>query len=101
LAVSFSPDIWLFFAKYITKEQLDIFKEICLTVLSETHHKYTIPPENREMYFETPENRSKYSSVLKNGLSETLAIISVFGEEYGLNSIPSVIYYVNGIVQNS
>ena len=93
------PDIWLFFAKYITKEQLDIFKEICLTVLSETHHKYTIPTENREMYFETPENRSKYSSVLKNGLSETLAIISVFGEEYGLNSIPSVIYYVNGIVQ--
>ena len=93
------PDIWLFFAKYVTKEQLDIFKEICLTVLSETHHKYTIPPENREMYFETPENRSKYSSVLKNGLSETLAIISVFGEENGLNSIPSVIYYVDGIVQ--
>ena len=93
------PDTWLHFTKYITKEQLEIFKEICLTVLTETRHKYTIPPENREMYFETPENRSKYSSELKNGLSETLAIISVFGEEYGLNSIPSVTYYVGRVVQ--
>lgn len=93
------PDSWLYFAKYITKEQLEIFKEICLSVLSETRHKYTIPPENREIYFETPENMSKYSSELKNGLSETLAIISVFGEENGLNSIFSVEYYVDGIVQ--
>ncbi|WP_143884260.1 hypothetical protein [Chryseobacterium binzhouense] len=93
------PDTWLYFAKYITKEQLEIFKEICLTVLSETRHKYTIPLENRGIYFETPENRSKYSSELKTGLSETLAIISVFGEENGLNSILSVMYYVDGIVQ--
>jgi len=92
-------DTWLYFAKYITKQNLEIFKENCLEVLSEISHKYTLPIEDRGNYFQTPQNRSKYSSKLKEGLSESLAVISVFGNDYGINCIPNLPSYVNNIIQ--
>ena len=92
-------DTWLYFAKYITQQNLEDFKEICLEVLSEISHKYTLPIEDRGNYYQTPQNRTKYSSKLREGLSESLAVISVFGNDYGINSIPSVPLYINNIIQ--
>jgi hypothetical protein len=92
-------DTWLYFAKYITQQHLEDFKGICLEVLCEISHKYTLPIEARGNYYQTPQNRTKYSSKLREGLSESLAVISVFGNDYGINSIPNVPLYINNIVQ--
>lgn len=92
-------DTWLFFAKYITQRDFEAFQEICLEVLAEELHKYTLPLEKRGNYYQTPENRTKYSSKLREGICESLVIISVLGEDYGINSIPNKPLYVNNIVQ--
>ncbi|WP_291120012.1 hypothetical protein [Empedobacter sp. UBA7248] len=92
-------DTWLYFAKYITQQDLTNFQSICLEVLSEVLHKYTLPLESRGNLYYTPENRTKYSSKLRDGICETLVVISVFGEDYGINSISNVSSHIDSIVQ--
>ncbi|CAD0221526.1 hypothetical protein [Chryseobacterium sp. JV274] len=92
-------DSWLYFAKYMTKQDFINFQEICLDVLSETLHKYTLPLENRGNIYQTSENRTKYSSKLREGLCETLNVISAFGENYGITSISNISLYTDNIVQ--
>lgn len=91
-------DAWLHFAKYVTHGDLINIQDICLEVLSEVSYKYTLPLENRGTFYYTSENESKYSSNLKEGICETLAIISVFGEGYGINSISNISSYTNSII---
>lgn len=91
-------DTWLYLGKYITQHDLVLFQEICSVVLSEILHKYTLPVENRSNYYQTPQNRSKYSSKLKEGICESLVIISAFGNDYGINSISNVSSYIDNIV---
>ncbi|WP_395093257.1 hypothetical protein ACF3NR_03350 [Vaginella massiliensis] len=92
-------DMWLYFAKYVTQQDLIDFQGVCLEVLSEVLHKYTLPLESRGNLYQTPENRTKYSSKLREGICETLVVISVFGEGYGISSIPNVSSYTDSIVQ--
>lgn len=92
-------DTWLFFAKYVEHKDLEVFQEICLEILTEVLHKYTLPLEQRGNYYQTPENRTKYSSKLREGICESLVIISVLGEDYGINSITNKPLYVDGIIQ--
>lgn len=92
-------DTWLYFAKYITKEDFEKFQELCVEITSEIHHKYTLPIDARGNYYETPENRSTYSWSLKEGISESLVVIAVFGSDYGINSIPNPTAYVDRTVQ--
>jgi hypothetical protein len=95
-------DAWLFFAKYITQKYFQTFQEICLEVLTEVLHKYTLALEERGNYYQTPENRAKYSSKLREGLCETLVIISVLGKDYGINSISNTTYVdtiIKGILE--
>ena len=92
-------DSWLYFAKYVTQQNLEHFKEICLEVLCEVSHKYTLPLEDRSNYYQTSENRSKYSSKLREGICESVAVISVFGDDYGINSISNVSAYIDFIVR--
>jgi hypothetical protein len=95
-------DAWLFFAKYITQKYFQTFQEICLEVLTEVLHKYTFPLEERGNYYQTPENRAKYSSKLREGLCESLVIISVLGKDYGINSISNTTYVdtiIKGILE--
>lgn len=92
-------DTWLYFGKYLTQQDFIFFKEACLLVLGEIHHKYTLPLKDRGNYFQTPENKTKYSSNLKEGICETLAVISAFGNDYGMNSISNVSSYIDNIVQ--
>ncbi len=92
-------DTWLFFAKYITQQDFENFYEITLEVLSEVLYKYTLPPERRGSYYQTTDNRTKYSSKLREGLCESLVVISVFGQNYGVNSILNVSQYIDTVVQ--
>lgn len=91
-------DAWLYFAKYITQQDLTNFHNICLEVLSEVLHKYTLPLESRASLYQTSKNRTKYSSKLRDGICEILVVISVFGENYGINSISNVSSHVDNIV---
>lgn len=88
-------DAWLFFAKYMTQKDFQTFQEICLEILTEVLHKYTLPQEERGNYYQTPENRTKYSSKLREGLCESLVIISVLGKDYAINSISNTTYVDN------
>ena len=92
-------DTWLFFAKYVTHKDFEVFQEICLEILTGVLHKYTLPLEQRGNYYQTPENRTKYSSKLREGLCESLVIISVLGEDYGINSITNKSVYIDVIIQ--
>ncbi|UGU15424.1 hypothetical protein LS482_17290 [Sinomicrobium kalidii] len=92
-------DTWLYFAKYITRKDLENFQEVCLNVLGEISHKYTLSKDERKNYYHTPENRTKYSSNLREGICESIVVISVFGDDYGLNSVPNISSYIDNIVQ--
>lgn len=91
-------DIWLYIAKYVTKDDFEKLQKICLDVLNEIAYKYTIPVDERGNFIQTPTTAPIYSSNLKEGLCETLAIISILGEKYGIDSINPEIF-VNRIIQ--
>lgn len=91
-------DIWLYTAKYISNDDFEKLQKICLDVLSEVAYKYTIPLDERGNFIQTPTTSSIYSSNLKEGLCETLAIISILGEKYGIDTITPDIF-VDSIIQ--
>lgn len=92
-------DIWLYIAKYVSTVNFEELQKICLDVLTEIANIYSIPLINRGNFIQTPDLAPKYSSSLKEGLCETLTIISTLGEKYGINSInPDT--FVDSTVQN-
>lgn len=93
-------DTWLYYAKYITQQDLETFKNLSLIVLEEISHKLTLPAEARNNYILIPKYKTKYSSRLREGFCESLTIISTFGYDYGLNSISNISYFVDYIVQS-
>jgi hypothetical protein len=92
-------DTWLYFAKYATADDFANFQQACLEVLSEVLYKYSLPAGERGHIFQSRENRTRFSPNLREGLCETLVAIAVFGESYGINSIPDVTSYADGISQ--
>ena len=92
-------DAWIYFAKYVTLQDLKNFQNVSLRALSEVSHKYTLPLEHRENLYFTPKNRAKHSSILTEGICESLVVISAFGEDYGINCISNVSLYIDNIVQ--
>jgi hypothetical protein len=91
-------DIWLYIAKYVSNDDFEKLQKICLDVLSEIAYKYSLPVAERGDFIQTPTTSSTFSSELKEGLCETLAIISILGEKYGIDTITPEIF-VDGIVQ--
>lgn len=91
-------DTWLFFAKYLTPDDLSEFQEVTTVVLSEVLYKYTLRLEDRGNFYQTPENRAKYSSKIREGLCESLVVMSVFGQDYGLGAVSNVSKYIDAIV---
>ncbi|MFV8332099.1 hypothetical protein [Flavobacterium sp. GSP14] len=92
-------DTWLYYAKYITNQDLETFKILAILVLEEILHKLTLPVEARNDYILKPEYKTKYSSRIREGFCESITVISVFGHDYGLNSIPNVSNFIDQIVQ--
>lgn len=90
-------DVWLHAAKYITKDDFDTISKIAIDVLTEINYKYTIPLEQRGSIFQTPSNRPNYSSKIKKGISETLNILAVFGNKYGVTAVSSD-YFVDKVI---
>lgn len=91
-------DIWLYVAKFISKEDFEKLNKVCLDTLTEIAYKYTLPLEDIENYFQISRNDTEYSLNIKEGLCETLAIISSLGEKYGICSIASPESFVDSIV---
>lgn len=90
-------DSWIFLAKHITKKDLEIFSEVTVEVLGEHNPALDLEPGQRYMaaiYNAKP----KYSGDLKKGMAETLIMMAVSAEEYGLNCGVSAESYVNSIV---
>ena len=85
-------------AKHITAKDLEGFKELAIKVLSEHNPALDLKPEERYMaaiHKAVP----KYSPELKQGIAETLIILSVYGEEFGVHCGFSTELYVNSIVR--
>ncbi|MEC4092548.1 hypothetical protein [Myroides odoratimimus] len=91
-------DTWLYFTKYLTQQDFSNYQKVCLEILSEVSYKYTLPLESRGNLYYTPDNRKKYSSNLREGICESLIVISVFGEDYGINFSPNISSYIDNIV---
>ncbi|MFP4846736.1 hypothetical protein [Winogradskyella sp. PE311] len=91
-------DSWLFMAKHITAEDLERFTKIAIEVLSEHNPALDLKPEERYMAA-IHKAIPKYSTELKRGIAETLIILSVYGEEFGVNCGFSPELYVNNIIR--
>ena len=92
-------DTWVYLAKYISRDDLEKFKTICIKILSEEHPKYKLEADKRYMasfYNTTP----KYSYEIKKGVSETLIILSVFGKKFGLTALGNPKVFVDQIVNS-
>ena len=92
-------DTWVYLAKYISREDLEKFKTICIQILTEEHPKYKLTTDKRYMasfYNATP----KYSNEIKKGVSETLIILSVFGKKYGITALDNPKAFVDQIVNS-
>ena len=81
-------DTWLFFAKYLTHNDLLLFQEACVDILTEVLYRYTLPPGKQGLFFQTPETRSKYSQILREGICDSLLVLAAFGHDYGIHEIP-------------
>lgn len=72
--------VLLKYAAFFYDSHLDSIKKIALKVLSEIHPKFDLKPEDRfaaAIHGKTP----KYSSELRNGISETLAFLGIYGSK--------------------
>ncbi|MCX2680134.1 hypothetical protein OOZ15_09305 [Galbibacter sp. EGI 63066] len=90
-------DTWIYLAKYLSIEDLEKFKEICIQVLTEEHPKYQLSSDKRHMaslYNAMP----KYSHEIKKGVAETLIILSVLGKKYGVSAVNEPRVFVDNIV---
>ncbi len=67
-------DSWILMAPHVTRQQLDIFEEVAVEVLSENDPRYDLPPDERwraGLHDKLP----KYSGQLRTGIAETLALL--------------------------
>lgn len=74
-------DLWLMIAPLITNVHLDRLGRVMETVIQDIDPSYDLPSEKR--YMSIIEGAvPQYSKKIKRGLVDTLAILSVYGEEY-------------------
>ncbi|KYG97087.1 hypothetical protein ABEW24_24730 [Paenibacillus jamilae] len=74
-------DLWLVIARWISKPYLERFRYAINNVISEVDPSFELPSEKRSManiLGATP----LYSKRLKSGLADSMAIVSVYGDEY-------------------
>ncbi|MCE5245338.1 MAG: hypothetical protein ABFD89_20690 [Bryobacteraceae bacterium] len=78
-AVSAPIDLWYLLATHLTRDQLTRFESALLAVLSKTNPKYDLEPRKRwaaSIYGKA----SAYSGWLRSGLTESMAILAVYGD---------------------
>lgn len=76
-------DAWFLLGRYVTRDDLTKLQDASFRVLGEEDPRFELAAEERWL---APVRGKKlaHSWWLRNGLAETLALISVFGEEAGL-----------------
>jgi hypothetical protein len=78
-------DAWFLLAPHLTQDQLKLFDQSLLAVLTKTDPKYELEPEKRwaaAIYGKS----NPYSDWLRTGLVESLVLLAVFG-----NRSPSIV----------
>lgn len=78
--LSDSPDAFKAAAKYATRSGLEVYRDSAIEVLTERHPKRDLEPEKRWMAAAYGKERN-FSGELRNGIAESLALISVFGTQ--------------------
>lgn len=74
-------DVWLLIASLIAKPYIHRFGNVVAQVITDTDPSYDLPSEERYMA-SIKGLVPKYSSRLKHGLADSMALLSVFGDEY-------------------
>ncbi|MDV4042206.1 hypothetical protein CMT37_05110 [Elizabethkingia anophelis] len=91
-----AADTWMYLAKYLSLSNMKNFQKISIEILGEVMHKYTLSEEELKELIFSP--KTKYSSQLKEGICESLAVISVLTSHYGINFTVDVSAYIKNIV---
>ena len=78
-----AADVWMCFAKYISAQCIVNFQEVSLEILGEVMPRYILSVEARKELFLA--EKTKYSSQLREGVCESLAMISDFGDRYNVD----------------
>ncbi len=97
--VTSALDSWSILAPFLLKSDLDNFKTSFLAVAQETNPAMELEADQRylaSIYGKT----TKFSNSLKEGLCQSLVLIAIFGEQFGLKAIDSLQNFADGIVRD-
>ena len=72
-------DAWFRLAYQITKSDIDRLEKVALEALETPNPEYDVDPEKRWMSFKVDDD--SYSELLRRGIAETLAVMSVYPEQ--------------------
>lgn len=92
-----SLDVWHVLAVHINSGLLDKYKEVFMDVFSKIDPKYNLPSDKRwaaSVYGKS----NMFSTWLRNGLSESLALMSVYHEQ--AVNYPSLDVFINQLVKD-
>ncbi|MYY43896.1 hypothetical protein [Elizabethkingia anophelis] len=93
-----AADTWIYLAKYLSLSNMERFQEISIEILGEVMHKYTLSQEELKELIFSP--KTKYSSQLRDGICESLAVISVLEYHNGIDFKVDVSAYIKNIVDS-
>uniref|UniRef100_UPI004048447E hypothetical protein n=3 Tax=Roseivirga sp. TaxID=1964215 RepID=UPI004048447E len=91
-------DLFFALARFITTSQLRLFEEAVMKALCEIDPALDLEP-NMRMASALFNKETNYSNKCKEGICQTLILISVFGERAGMNVELDIIGWVDGIVR--
>lgn len=91
-------DLFFALARFITTSQLRLFEEAVMEALCEIDPALDLEP-NMRMASALFSKETNYSNKCKEGICQTLILISVFGERAGMNVELDIIGWVDGIVR--
>lgn len=91
-----NSDAWLYLSKYIGDQLLLQFKDQALKILKEVPE---IPDKKDSSLPWTQPDKTRYSSYLKQGICESLVMLSVFSNKYGLNTTIDSEQLVNSSIE--
>jgi len=91
-------DAWTQAAKYCTKSDFELLKKNYLEGFQQTSSIFELPPaeRHRASWYGKTENHSRW---LREGLTQSLILVSVFGENLNMDTPNNPISWVNGIIR--
>ncbi|WP_263350006.1 helix-turn-helix domain-containing protein [Acidicapsa acidisoli] len=90
-------DAWFRLAHLLSKSELERFVDVAKQVLGETDPRFDM--DSGERWFADIRGRTpKYSSWLKSGITETLLLLAMYGEQ--VTAVPSANVYADRVVRD-